>query len=145
MSKQIVKLISASKTASMTSRMTSHMARRITGVLVTLSLAVLLGACSNHNNPLNTEPTAISAKFLLNASQYAEKELSVFDAPGGYYYGECMTGKAKPTLCSKLYSNMRQYANTTVAFKGLSVADLTDKNTFKKLYAAYKQKQFDAV
>ena len=145
MSKQIIKRSAGSITGSITGRITDGM----TKVLVAVSLIALLGACSNHSNPLKSASTAAAAEFLVHASQYAEKKLGVFNAPGGYYYGECMAGKAQPAQCTKLYSNMIQYANTTAAsqgsFKGLSVADLTDQNTFKHLATAYKRQQFDAV
>lgn len=118
---------------------------KIGGFLVGATVVALLAACSSHNNPLKTAKPALAAKFLVSASQSAEKQLHVFNAPGGYYYGECMMGKAKKPLCSKLYKAMAEYANTTTDFKGVTVDDLTDAQVFKGLKADYQREQFNAV
>lgn len=115
------------------------------GLVVGVSLMALLAACSSHHNPLKTAQPKAAAQFLVSASQAAEKQLHVFHVPGGYYYGECMNGKATKPLCAQLYKAMARFAETTTAFKGVTVSDLTDKLVFKKLKARYQREQFNAV
>ena len=118
---------------------------KVGGFVIGVALVALLAACSSHNNPLKTAKPEAAAKFLVSASQAAEKKLHVFNAPGGYYYGECMTGKAKKPLCTKLYQAMADYAKTTTDFKGVTVGDLTNAQVFKDLKADYQREQFNAV
>ena len=113
--------------------------------MVGATLVALLTACSSHNNSLKTTKPALAAQFLVSASQAAEKKLHVFNAPGGYYYGECMAGKVKKPLCTQLYQAMADYAKTTTHFKGVTVGDLTNAQVFKGLKADYQREQFNAV
>jgi len=115
------------------------------GLVVGASLIALLAACSSHHNPLKTAEPDVAAKFLVSASQAAEKKLHVFNAPGGYYYGECMSGKAKKPLCTKLYKAMAIFSETTTTFKGVTVSDLSDAQVFKRLKEDYQRESFDAV
>ncbi len=115
------------------------------GLMIGMSVAALLAACSSHNNPLKTADSKAAGTFLVRASQAAEKQLHVFRAPGGYYYGECMRNAAKKPPCTKLYRAMVRYANTTTRFKGLTVSDLTDRSVFKSLRSDYQREQFNAV
>jgi len=118
---------------------------KIGGLVVGVSLVALLAACSSHHNPLKTAESDVAAKFLVSASQAAEKQRHVFNAPGGYYYGECMSGKAKKPLCTKLYKAMVSFAETTTTFKGVTVSDLSDAHMFKRLKEDYQREAFDAV
>lgn len=118
---------------------------KIGGFVIGVTLVALLTACSSHHNPLKTVKPEVAAKFLVSASQAAEKKLHIFNAPGGYYYGECMTGKAKEPMCTKLYQAMVDYAKTTTDFKSVTVSDLTNVQVFKVLKADYQREQFNAV
>jgi len=118
---------------------------KVGGFVIGMGLIALLAACSSHNNPIKIAKPEVAAKFLVSASQAAEKQLHVFNAPGGYYYGECMSGKTKKPLCDKLYQAMAEYAKTTTDFKGVTVNDLTDAHVFEGLKADYQREQFNAV
>lgn len=118
---------------------------KISGLIIGVGLAALLAACSSHKNPLNTASPDQAARFLLQASQAAEKKLQVFSAPGGGYYGRCMSGSLQKPLCSKLYQAMTAFAATTVVFKGMTVNDLTDKKVFNKLKNDYQRHRFNAI
>ena len=115
------------------------------GILVSVILTIFIAACSSHQNPLDKALPQTTAKFLVHASQVAEKQLHVFQAPGGDYYGDCMTGKAKKPLCTALYKAMANYAKTTRAFKNLTVDDLTNWAVFKKHYDDYKNVLFNTL
>lgn len=118
---------------------------RISLYAANMALLACLAGCLPSSNPLKTTAPKKAAKFLVTASQFAEKKLNIFNAPGGYYYGVCMDGKEKQTLCKKLYQAMSDYANTIVDFKGVSVINLTDKLLFEKLKDDYKYEQFNAL
>jgi hypothetical protein len=115
------------------------------GLVVGAGVVLLFAACSSHNNPLKKAKPDAAAKFLVRASQAAEKQLHVFNSPGGYYYGECMSAKAKKTLCTKLYKAMVSYAGSTVSFKRVTIGDLTDTRVFKTLKDDYQREQFNAL
>lgn len=120
--------------------------KTISGVMfgASISLMLLLSACSQSNSLKTTDPDK-AAKFLVSASQAAEKQLQVFNAPGGYYYGECMMGKEKKSLCDRLYQAMVNYAKTTHDFQRLTVSNLTDQQVFKTLKVDYERERFDAI
>jgi len=106
---------------------------------------VLLVACSSHPNPLETVRPKVAGQFLLKASVFAEKQLSLFDGSGGQYYGACMAGKAGKTLCKSLYQAMLRYAKTTQHFKEMTLADLTDRGVYQSVQVSYQAALFDAV
>ena len=103
--------------------------------LTALALAATIGltACS-HEDPLKSQPQEETMHFLKNASKYAEKKMS-YKSPGkGDAYLYCMEGNLSkdPTFCSKFYGYMVEFAEQSgTPFKGLSVADLTDKQFFE--------------
>jgi len=118
---------------------------RISTFVVSASVVALLSACGGQSNPLKENPPKEAAQFLVDASQSAEKALHIFNAPGGYYYGECMNGRAEISLCDKLYSAMAQYGKTTQAFRGVTLEDLKDEGVFKVLKTDYQQIRFNTV
>lgn len=119
--------------------------RHILSLGIVVMLSVSLTACFGHDNPLKKMPPKQSAQFLVSASQYAEKALKVFQTPGGGYYGQCMMGKQKTSLCNKLYTNMVTFAKKTPGFKSITVSDLTNKSVWNVIKPDYQQQQFDAV
>lgn len=121
----------------MKQRQTWFIAAALTGVLLT--------GCSGHQNPLNKPDKTQAAKFLVHASQVAEKKLNLGHPPGGYFYGECMQGKAKGAVCDKLYQAMVNYAKKTKGFESLTQADLTNPNTFERLKDDYERQAFDTI
>lgn len=119
--------------------------KTISTALASGGLALMMSACSFHASPLKTADKKDAALFLVAASQYAEKANHVYHFPGGYSYGECMLGKERQSLCTKLYQSMAEYANKTEAFKGVTVSHLTDKVLFKQLNQTYQTVRFDTV
>ena len=118
---------------------------KFSGLLIAASLLAALAGCSGHPNPLKTAEPKDSAKFLVHASQAAEKKLNLFNPPGGYYYGHCMQGKAQKAVCDKLYPAMVEYAKTTEAFKSITVKDLKNPTVFKSLKDDYERERFNAI
>lgn len=104
-----------------------------------------LSACSSDKNPLQTAPEKEAATFLVNASQYAEKQLHSYQAPGGEMYGECMSHQAKKISCEKLYQYMSEYAKNTAHFNTVTVSNLKDQSTWQRLKASYQREQFNAI
>lgn len=127
----------------------STLKQRTTTVACTLVLGVsalmLITGCSKHHNPLEQATPKQAARFLVQASQYAEKQLQVFNAPGGHYYGLCMRGREKPALCQKLYQAMLAFARNTVNFNDLNRDDLTSSTVFAGLQDTYQRVQFNTV
>ncbi len=119
--------------------------KRIVTLLAMVGCAALLSGCGGHQNPIQKIDPDTTAQFLVSASQYAEKQLHVFNAPGGYYYGECMTGKQKPSFCSKFYTAMARYGKTTQFFKGITVSDLSNRKTFNAIKEDYERVRFDTI
>lgn len=119
--------------------------KTIKNVMMITSVMILLGACSSHANPLKTTNSDEAAKFLVSASQAAEKQLHVFNAPGGYYYGQCMMGKMKKDFCGQLYQAMVNYAKTTSSFQTLTVSDLTDPAMFNSIKENYERVRFNTI
>jgi hypothetical protein len=115
------------------------------GLLGLLVLTVSLSGCFGHKNPLKTSRPEDSARFLVHASQYAEKQLHVFQDPGSYYYGLCMKGKKKAEFCQKLYASMVQFAKKSTHFKSLTVDDLMSKSMWNLVYEDYERESFEAI
>ena len=118
---------------------------KIGGLVLVMGFATLLTACSRHSNPLKTASPDVTAKFLVRASQSAEKKIHVFKSPGGNYYGECMDGKKKQALCNKLYQAMASYASHTKMFNGVTVNDLTNQHVYGSLEDYYKGVLFSTI
>lgn len=118
---------------------------KIGGFVVSAVLAASLASCSFHRNPLKTADPSVAAQFLVSASQGAEKQLHVFHEAGGYYYGRCMLGEEKKSLCTRLYKSMADYAKTTPNFRGVTVRDLTDAQMFKALKVDYQRERFNTI
>ena len=99
------------------------------------SLSVLMTAC--HENKLAKVDESEGGRFLVKASQYAEKKQGLPRVLGDIY-GYCM-GKEeiKQIDCNKFFSYMQQYAETTKDFKGVTIADLTNKSSFSRLKRSY--------
>jgi hypothetical protein len=115
------------------------------GLLGLLVLTVSLSGCFGHKNPLKVTPAHESARFLMHASKQAEKQLGVYQSPGGYYYGHCMEGQKKASFCHKLYADMAKFADKSTLFKGLTVDDLTSKSMWKSLSGPYHEACFDQL
>lgn len=110
-----------------------------------LLAAGLLSAC--HNNPLKTNKEQQSTQFIIQASLAGAKALDStideHDAPYAYMY--CMKGKWALGDCNALYKAMTQFAKSTSmhAFRGVSVADLTDKEVYDTLREGYEIRLFN--
>ncbi len=112
---------------------------------VVSSAVIILVACSSHTNPLVKVSKKNAAKFLVKASQFAEKKLNVFQAPGGAYFGECMNQKLAKALCAKLFDAMSRYAASSADFKAVTVEDITDKKLYSQINETYQRERFNAV
>ena len=109
-----------------------------------LLATILLSAC--HNNPLKSNKEEHSTRFLINASVAAVKivkpEINAREAQ--YIYLSCMKGKEASIDCNAVYAAMARVAKSSEfsAFKGLNVADLTDKAVFDSLRVGYEERLF---
>ena len=112
---------------------------KMNAFLISACVFGLLTACSP--SPMKITKPKIAAEFLVTASKRAQTKLKL-DGETGYYYGQCMNGKAKKDLCNKLYQAMVDYAKTTKTFHTLSVSDLTDPSVFSKLEEDYNRERF---
>jgi len=115
----------------------------------TLSLGLLLStamlsAC--HHNPLETHKEQQSTRFLINASMEAAKVLkpNMDGREAQYVYLNCMNGKEPDMDCTALYKAMADFAKrgSFSDFKGVSVADLTDRAVFESLREGYEERLF---
>jgi hypothetical protein len=115
-------------------------------LILTLSLssALMLAGCSEHKNQLSNPNTTKTAQFLVKASQYAEKKLKIFRAPGGEEYGQCQLGTVGLSTCNRLYTAMASYAQTT-SFKGLREQDLKNNASWANLKDEYNKIQFNQI
>jgi hypothetical protein len=116
-------------------------------VILGLSSAVLLTACSG-GNPLEKESPKAVNTFLKEASAKAELEagMNLHDRQGVMYHA-CMAGRMndKPGFCDALYNNMVTYAGQTDGpFKHLTVKQLTDKALFEQREEAASKDFFSA-
>lgn len=107
----------------------------ITGLM---GVAALLSAC--HQSPLDTASPKIAAKFLIDASKFAEKKENRMVSGRGYK--ECMEENKQHFNCAALFKFMTDYAKSNVEFKGLTVADLKNKKTFNKVRESYETALF---
>lgn len=119
------------------------MSKRI-AIISMLLVTCMLCAC--HKNPLKTNPEEDSTRFLINASVFATKVLGLGlkDILAQRAYLNCMDGKAVDFDCKALYLAMTQIPTNTrfSSFKGITVAELTDKETFDSLREGYEQRFF---
>lgn len=122
-----------------------HKDKRSTRTLLgasVLAAASLLTAC-HHENPLKTNKAFKSAAFLVTASYHATKALHIKSEPDleGGVYSDCMEDKIKNINCNNFYKAMVAFASKGEypAFKGITVADLTDEDTFLALRDAYEE------
>lgn len=111
------------------------------GLLLT---TLLLTAC--HNNSLKTNKDALSTRFLINASVAAVKIVKpeMDEREAQYVYLTCMKGKEASIDCNSVYTAMAHFAKSSefTAFRGVSVADLTDKAVFESLRVGYEERLF---
>lgn len=109
-----------------------------------LLATLLLSAC--HNNPLKTNKEALCTRFLINASVAAVKNVKPeMDArEAQYVYFSCMKGRQASIDCNSVYTAMANFAKSSEfsAFKGINVADLTDKAVFESLREGYEERLF---
>lgn len=110
-------------------------------ILATVAATVLVTAC--HQNPLSGHDEKASAKFLLDASKYAEKKANRMISGTGYQ--QCMGENLTRFNCQQLFAHMVEFANSTKEFKGLTVADLKDKSVFSKIGPAYEHERFTSI
>lgn len=109
-----------------------------------LFATLLLTAC--HNNPLKTNKEELCTRFLINASVAAVKivkpEMDAREAQ--YAYLSCMKGRQASIDCNSLYAAMVNFAKSSEfsEFKGVNVADLTDKAVFESLLEGYEERLF---
>lgn len=112
-------------------------------VLITAALCFCLSACGSHHNSLTAANSKDVGKLLLKASIYAEDKLNLFSGGDGDMYGSCMDNyssyeKDQQQQCQKIYSLMVEYAQKIPEFKGITVADITNRKVYQdKLKAAY--------
>lgn len=101
------------------------------------SAILTLLACGTHQNPLSQHSTKASAKFLVKASQYAEKKLSIKNEGNGGAYRQCMIGDMKSSVCKPIYQKMLVYAHQTNQFKDLRSQDLSDGKVWDSISDDY--------
>jgi hypothetical protein len=118
--------------------------KNTTLMTLSLSTAVMLVGCSGHKNPLSNPNITKTAQFLVHASQYAEKKINIFHAPGGGAYGQCKAGKLTSSTCVRLYDAMVTYAQST-NFKGLQEQDLKNNTSWTSLKDEYNKIQFNQI
>ena len=115
-------------------------------MIVTVA-AVLLGtslivACSKHANPLLTESKVEAAKFIEEASQYAQVQgkFSGFINSDNYY--KCYRDitaldnpfeKTSEHRCDAFFNLMVRYAETTKRFSSVSISDLKNEKVLPRL------------
>lgn len=119
------------------------MSKRIPIVSIVL-VTCLLSAC--HKNPLKTNSEEDSTRFLINASIAATKilNLGLNEISSQRAYLNCMEGKAREIDCPTFYVAMTKLAQDKrfESFKGITVGDLSDKETFNVLRKGYEQRFF---
>jgi len=110
-------------------------------------LVVFLGlvGCAKHTNPLMKVTHKKAALFLVHASQYAEKQLKIYQPPGGTIYGQCMEGSAENVNCERLYRSMLQYGKLKPEFKALTLLDLKNTTMWDAVKDSYNRESFDAI
>ena len=114
--------------------------------------ALVLTACGKQS-PLKTEPQEKVAKFVMHASQYAEKKMG-FNHERGMQYGQCMSGEKAMTVglvkpqevdCGALYKSMVEFAKKDPVFKGVSELALMDKQSFSRFKEFYERDVFNNI
>lgn len=108
--------------------------KKIYPLMALATTTFMLTAC--HKNPLKQHSESKGAEFLVAASEQAEKTLHLIIPPkdAGSLYRTCMEGEgeAKNIDCKALYKAMTQSVKKR-DFKGIKVADLTDKEVYEGL------------
>ena len=115
--------------------------KKIGFILTVPALLMGLGGCSQQHNPLTQYDTTQTARFLVHASEVAEKQLG--RTPDGYAYGRCMKGEHNQTFCHKLYQAMLGYAKTQPDYQTLTQADLTNLSAWKMNQNDYERISFN--
>lgn len=115
--------------------------------IVVAAAAIALGsslmvACSSHTNPLLTENKVKAAKFIEEASQYAQVhgKFSGFQNSDNYY--KCYHNitaldnpfeKTSKHRCDEFFNLMVRYGKTTKLFSSVSVSDLKNEKVLPRL------------
>lgn len=115
--------------------------------IIVSAVAVVLGsnlmvACSSHTNPLLTKNKVKSAKFIEEASEYAQLhgKFSGFQNSDNYY--KCYHNitaldnpfeKTSTHRCDEFFNLMVRYAKTTKLFNSVSVRDLKNEKVLPRL------------
>ena len=111
-----------------------------------LAVVMTLGLSACQQNPLTKNSEEDTTRFLINASIAATKSmgLGLNDIEASRAYLNCMDGKVQKYDCSTLYAKMTKVADDArfSAFKGVSVAQLTDKDTYNRVREGYEQRFF---
>ncbi len=114
--------------------------------LVMLGLASMIGltACS-HENPIEKQPAAETANFLIEASDYASKKMGDKTLDNGDTYEACLYNRMlNSDYCPKFYNHMLEYSEKSNSpFSSLTLKDLENKETFRKISGAYLKKQLE--
>ena len=126
--------------------------RTVLGLALVGVGVLTLSACGK-TNPLKTQSPESTAKFVMKASEDAEKKMGFKNVRGGQY-GQCMEGRNVvsagfampiPIDCKDLYKNMVDFAQKDPDFKGLSVQALTDKSVFSSFKEHYERDVFNNI
>lgn len=116
----------------------SHTLMALAGVCCS---ALLVTAC--HQNPLARNDKEKSANFVMNASMFAEKKANRMVSGTGYK--QCMTENIQGFNCPKLFVDMLIFAKDNQEYKGLTVADLKDKQAYQLIASAYDNALFNRI
>lgn len=116
----------------------SHTLMALAGVCCS---ALLVTAC--HQNPLASNDKEKSANFVMKASMFAEKKANRMVSGTGYK--QCMTENIQGFNCPKLFVDMLIFAKDNQEYKGLTVADLKDKQAYQLMASAYNKALFNRI
>ena len=116
-------------------------------VILGMMTALSLSACS-HKNPMETEPKEETAKFLVQASTYAEIKINYQIKHHGITYAGCMQkrygSKISKADCEKLYNYIIEYARqSNTDYENITYEDLTNKQVFDAVHDEYSRIYFE--
>lgn len=113
-------------------------------ILMALALATLLTGCSNHT--LNHHSKTQNETFLIQAAQFAEKQMNLKNNPPGIVYYECMSSKIiDEKTCDNLYSKMLGYAKKSKDYSSLTLADIKDDVYWNSIKNDYQKTLFNSI
>lgn len=104
---------------------------------------LILTGC--YQNPITKNTPKKTISVLRHAAMSAEKQMGV-ERNSGWSFGVCMNIEHSPVKvdCSKLFNLMLPLVKKEAAFKHLTMAQLTNKNTFEPLLDEYDMHVFNS-